>query len=96
MNDREFLKQKIAEAQASNKELEAELENMEANDCSLAEQLAELRKECEKGDRIAARLSRMSDDQEETRREIAKLRGEQYRDPDDPDYEYPESRDEPD
>jgi predicted transcriptional regulator len=42
MNDKEFLKQKIAEMKASNKELEAYLADADATSDNLADLLAEL------------------------------------------------------
>ncbi len=93
MTDQEFLAEQIAKAKTINEELEADIAKMGSNGRDLDALLEELRHERDRSSRNIAHLMGLSRDQEETKREIAKLQGVEYRDPYDPDYEYQEPPD---
>ena len=77
------------QAKASNTEMAAQIAYAQASNSKLAAQLEELRIEQEKGIRNATYLCHLYEDKREMERDLARMEGREYRDPNKPDGDWP-------
>ena len=95
MNDDIPLEVKIAEAEAQGSLLDEEIQKAAAINSNLGNRLENYRKIQEANSRKVAHLLGLERDNEEIERELARIEGREYRDTDNPEYDYPKTQDYP-
>jgi hypothetical protein len=95
MNDDISLEEKIAQAEADDASLNEQIPQAAARNAELGARLEHYRKIQEAQSRKVACLMGLAEQNAEMERELARVEGREYRDPDDPDYDYPEPPDDP-
>ena len=95
MNDDIPLEVKIAQAEEEDSLLDQEIAKAAAISSDLGHRLDYYRKMQDTQSRKVAILMGLSEQNAEMERELARIEGRHYHDPEDPDYEYPEPPDDP-
>lgn len=90
MNDDISLEEKIAQAEADDASLNEQIAEAASRNADLGHRLEHYRKIQETQSRKVACLMGLAEQNAEMERELARIEGREYRDPDDPDYDYPE------